>query len=311
MDLLDIAKKNSQKKAPFYIKLLSLFSVVRGYNIALIVIAQYLASIFIFSPEKTLRHVLLDVNLYFIVISTICVIASGYIINNFYDFEADKINRPIKATIDSIVTQKTKLQIYFLLNFLGVIFALLVSWRAALFFSVYIFLIWFYSHKLKKYPLTGFFSAAILAILPFFAVFVYYKNFSEIIFTHAAFLFFILLIRELIKDLEGIKGDFIHNYQTIAVKYGEYFTKILITILVFLTLNPIYFLLKYPEIGGMKYYFYVSGVVLFLFVVFLWFSKSKNNYTLLHFVLKLMLLAGVFSLALIDYSVIINKILLK
>lgn len=311
MDLLDIAKKNSKKKAPFYIKLLSLFSVVRGYNIALIVIAQYLASVFIFSPEKTLRHVLLDVNLYFIVLSTICVIASGYIINNFYDFEADKINRPIKATIDSIVTQKTKLQIYFLLNFLGVIFAFLVSWRAALFFSVYVFLIWFYSHKLKKYPLTGFFSAAILAILPFFAVFVYYKNFSEIIFTHAAFLFFILLIRELIKDLEGIKGDFIHNYQTIAVKYGEYFTKILITILVFLTLNPIYFLLKYPEIGGMKYYFYVSGIVLFLFVLFLWFSKSKNNYTLLHFVLKLMLLAGVFSLALIDYSVIINKILLK
>lgn len=311
MDLLEIAKKNSQKNTPLYIKLLSLFSVVRGYNILLIVIAQYLASIFIFSPEKTLRHVLLDVDLYFIVLATICVIASGYIINNFYDFEADKINRPIKATIDSIVTQKTKLRIYFLLNFLGVIFAFLVSWRAALFFSVYIFLIWFYSHKLKKYPLTGLFSAAILAILPFFAVFVYYKNFSEIIFTHAAFLFFILLIRELIKDLEGIKGDFIHNYQTIAVKYGEHFTKILITILAFLTLNPIYFLLKYPEIGGMKYYFYVSGVVLFLFVLFLWFSKSRNNYTLLHFVLKLMLLAGVFSLALIDYSVIINKILLK
>jgi 4-hydroxybenzoate polyprenyltransferase len=311
MDLLDIAKKNSKKKAPFYIKLLSLFSVVRGYNIALIVIAQYLASIFIFSPEKTLRHVLLDVNLYFIVLSTICVIASGYIINNFYDFEADKINRPIKATIDSIVAQKTKLQIYFLLNFLGVIFAFLVSWRAALFFSTYIFLIWFYSHKLKKYPLTGFFSAAILAILPFFAVFVYYKNFSEIIFTHAAFLFFILLIRQLIKDLEGIKGDFILNYQTIAVKYGEHFTKILITILVFMTLNPIYFLLKYPEIGGMKYYFYISGPVLFLFVLFLWFSKIKNIYTILHFVLKLLILAGVFSLALIDYSVIINKILLK
>jgi len=50
---------------------------------------------------------------------------------------------------------------------------------------------------------------------------VYYKNFSEIIFTHAAFLFFILLIRELIKDLGRIKGDFAQNYQTIAVKYGD------------------------------------------------------------------------------------------
>jgi len=311
MDLLEISKNNSKKQAPFYIKVLSLFSVVRGYNILLIVIAQYLASIFIFSPEKSLRYVLLDINLYFIVLSTACVIASGYIINNFYDAETDKINRPVKAKIDSIVDQKTKLTIYFLFNFIGVLIALLVSWRAALFFSVYIFLIWLYSHKLKKYPLTGLFSAAILALLPFFAVFVYYKNFSEIIFTHAAFLFFILLIRELIKDLEKIKGDFVHNYQTIPVKYGEYFTKILISLLTVLTLNPIYFLLKYPEIGGMKYFFYTSVVVLLSFVIVLWFSHSKRNYVLLHLILKLLIVAGVFSLALIDYSVIINKILLK
>ena len=311
MDLLEISKKNTKKQTPFYIKVLSLFSVVRGYNILLIVIAQYLASIFIFSPEKSLRYVLLDVNLYFIVLSTICVVASGYIINNFYDSETDKINKPIKSKIDAIVSQKNKLRFYFLLNFIGVVIAFLVSWRAALFFSVYIFLIWFYSHKLKKYPLAGLFSAAGLAILPFFAVFVYYKNFSEIIFTHATFLFFILLIRELIKDLERIKGDFIQNYQTIAVKYGEYFTKMLITFLIILTLNPIYFLLKYPEIGGMKYFFYVSIVVLISFVIALWFSKSKRNYVLLHLILKLLIIAGVFSLALIDYNVIINKILMK
>ncbi len=311
MDLLEISKNNSKKQPSFFLKMLSLFSVVRGYNILLIVIAQYLASIFIFSPGKSLRYVLLDLNLYFIVLSTVCVIASGYIINNFYDLETDKINKPFKSKIDSIVDQKIKLPFYFLLNFISVVIALLVSWRAALFFSIYIFLIWFYSHKLKKYPLTGLFSAAILAILPFFAVFVYYKNFSEIIFTHAAFLFFILLIRELIKDLERIKGDFIQDYQTIAVKYGEYFTKILITLLSILTLNPIYFLLKHPEIGEMKYFFYTSIVVLFIFVIALWFSTRKRSYILLHLILKLLIIAGVFSLALIDYSVIINKLLLN
>ena len=309
MDLLEISKNNSKKNQPFYVKMLSLFSVVRGYNILLIVIAQYLASIFIFSPEKSLRYVLLDIDLYFIVLATTCVIAAGYIINNFYDFETDKINKPLKSKIDAIVSQRIKLRIYFFLNFLGFCFGFLVSWRASLFFSVYIFLIWFYSHKLKKYPLTGLFSAAVLALLPFFAVFVYYKNFSEIIFTHAAFLFFILLIRELIKDLERIKGDFVKNYQTIAVKYGEYFTKILITFLAILTLNPIYFLLKYPEIGGMRYYFYASIVVLILFVLFLWFGKNKRHYVLLHVALKILILAGVFSLALIDYSVIINRLL--
>ena len=311
MDLLEISKNNSKKPVPLYIKLLSLFSVIRGYNILLIVLAQYLASIFIFSPEKSLRYVLLDINLYFIVLSTICVIASGYIINNFYDSETDKINKPVKSKIDALVSQKNKLRFYFLLNFIGVIIAFLVSWRAALFFSVYIFLIWFYSHKLKKHPLTGLFSAAVLAILPFFAVFVYYKNFSEIIFTHAAFLFFILLIRELIKDLESIKGDFAQNYQTITVKYGEYFTKILISFLSVLTLNPIYFLLKYPEIGGMKYFFYTSIVVLLGFVIALWYSNTKRDYTLLHLILKLLLIIGVISLAFIDYTVIIDRILLK
>ena len=311
MDLLEISKNNSKKNAPLYIKVLSLLSVVRGYNILLIVIAQYLASVFIFSPEKSLRHVLLDVDLYFIVLATMCVIASGYIINNFYDFEADKINKPIKSKIDAIVSQKIKLKIYFFLNFLGVCFGFLVSWRAALFFSVYIFLIWFYSHKLKKYPLTGLFSAAILAILPFFAIFVYYKNFSEIIFTHAAFLFFILLIRELIKDLEKIKGDFTQNYQTIPVKYGEKFTKILITALSILTLNPIYFLLKYPEIGGMKYYFYLSIAILLFFMILLWMSTSKRNYVVLHLIIKFLIVSGVASLSLIDYSIIIEKLLVK
>lgn len=311
MDLLEISKNNSKKNAPLYIKVLSLLSVVRGYNILLIVIAQYLASLFIFSPEKSLRHVLLDINLYFIVLATMCVIASGYIINNFYDFEADKINKPIKSKIDAIVSQKIKLKIYFFLNFSGVCFGFLVSWRAALFFSVYIFLIWFYSHKLKKYPLTGLFSAAILAILPFFAIFVYYKNFSEIIFTHAAFLFFILLIRELIKDLEKIKGDFTQNYQTIPVKYGENFTKILITVISILTLNPIYFLLKYPEIGGMRYYFYLSIGILLFFIILIWMSTSKRNYIVLHLIIKFLILSGVASLSLIDYSIIIEKLLVK
>ncbi|PCI36146.1 MAG: ubiquinone biosynthesis protein UbiA [Flavobacteriaceae bacterium] len=309
MDLLEITKNNSKKKAAFWYKMLSMLSVVRGYNIFLIVLAQYLASIFIFSPEKSLKIVLFDVQLYLIVLATMCVVAAGYIINNFYDSETDRINRPEKSKLDALVNQKTKLKIYFLFNFLGVFFGLFVSFRAALFYAVYIFLIWFYSHKLKKYPLVSMFSAAVLALLPFFAVFVYYKNFSEVIFVHASFLFFLLLIRELVKDLEKIKGDVVQNYQTIPIKYGEYFTKMLLTLLVVLTLNPIYFLLNVYEVGGMRYYFYLSIACLVLFTAMLWRSSSKKQYLRLHVLLKLLLLAGVFSLSLIDYSVLISRIL--
>ena len=75
----------------FY-KFFSLFSVVRGYNISVLVIAQYLASIYIFSPEKSVKNVILDIYLLLIALASICVVAGGYIINDFYDSLADKIN---------------------------------------------------------------------------------------------------------------------------------------------------------------------------------------------------------------------------
>ena len=67
MDLLEKAKENTRQKqlkeAPIYIKLISLLSVVRGYNILIIVIAQYLAAIFIFAPKLSLKDVVLNVEL--------------------------------------------------------------------------------------------------------------------------------------------------------------------------------------------------------------------------------------------------------
>jgi len=303
-------KKPISNTQYFFYKILSLFSVIRGYNILTLVIAQYLASIFIFSPQKSLRLVLLDVNLLFLILATVCVVSSGYIINNFYDKEKDQINKPLKTSIDNYVSKGTKLTMYFSLNFIGVSFAFLVSWRAALFFSGYIFLIWFYSHKLKKYAITGLISATMLTILPFFAVFVYYKNFSKIIFVHAVFLFILLLIRELMKSLENVDGDILVNNNTVAVKYGDLFIKKLSTFLLLLILIPIYFLWQYPEIGWMKYYFYAAGFSLLIFIFLLWKSNTKQRYIILHNLLKLLIFAGIFSLMLIDTSVIIERLLM-
>ena len=82
----------SRKNKLLLFKLLSLFSVVRGYNILVITLAQYLASIYILAPDIPLRDVVLDLNLFLIVTASALTIASGYIINNFYDAEKDLIN---------------------------------------------------------------------------------------------------------------------------------------------------------------------------------------------------------------------------
>ena len=293
----------------FVKKIFSLLSVVRGYNILVLVFAQYLASIFIFSSEDDALKVILDIDLFFIVLASVCVIASGYIINNFYDSKIDRINRPLKTGIDNYVKQETKLSLYFTLNFFGFVFGLLVSWKAALFFAVYIFGIWFYSHKLKKLPLLGLISATILTILPFFAIFVYYKNFSKIIFVHAIFLFLVIMVRELIKDLENIKGAIANNYKTFTVAYGEHKTKQFSVLLLFLTIFPIVVLFSYPELSYMKYYFYVALFTLIFIGIYLWKSNERNQYRFLHNILKLLLLLGVLCLVFIDTSLLLEKVI--
>ncbi|AZJ32536.1 MULTISPECIES: geranylgeranylglycerol-phosphate geranylgeranyltransferase [Tenacibaculum] len=296
------------KNNTFFLKIFSLLSVIRGYNILVLIAAQYLAAIFIFSDAKSVKPVVFDWHLLYLVIATVCVVASGYIINNFYDKKADIINRPIKTGLDSYVKQETKLTLYFTLNFIGFFFGWLVSWRAAFFFSVYIFGIWFYSHKLKKHPLIGLITATVLTILPFFVIFVHYKNFSKVIFIHAIFLFLVIMIRELMKDLENIKGAIANNYNTFPVKYGERNTKKLIILLMVLTLVPIGVLFNYPAIEYMKYYFYLAAITLIFVGFYTWESTKNNQYRLAHNILKVLLLIGVFSLLFIDKSLIVDKV---
>ncbi|MEN8890216.1 MAG: UbiA family prenyltransferase, partial [Wenyingzhuangia sp.] len=170
-------EKGTTKKHKF----LALFSVLRGYNILLLAIAQYLAAIFVFTVDQTLKELFFDWHLHLVVLSSVSVVSAGYIINDFYDISIDAINRPVKTQIGNWLSQTTRLKVYFTLNALAVFLSMSISWRAALFFSGYIFLIWFYSHKLQKYPLVRIISITVLSVFPFFAVFVYYENVSELI----------------------------------------------------------------------------------------------------------------------------------
>jgi len=287
-------------------KIVSLFSVVRGYNIPIIILAQYLSSIFILAPEKKPLHVILDINLFLIVFATALTIASGYIINSFYDSKKDLINRPNKTILDRLVSQKTKLNVYFTLNFVVAVLAIFISWRAFLYFSFYIFLIWFYSHKVKKFVIIGNLMATLMAILPFFALLLYYKNFYEVIICHATFLFLLLLIREMIKDLENIKGDLANDYKTIPILYGEKTSKIIIAFLTLLTVVPVFILIEKFEIGNMDLYFYSCLLFLILFLLKLWKSNLKEQYLLLHNLLKFLIVSGVFSIVLINPSLILH-----
>ncbi len=287
------------KRKSILFKFLSIFSVVRIYNILFIVLAQYLTSIFILS-DKRLFEVILDYNLFLLIFCSTISIASGYIINNFYDQKKDIINKPIKYKIDDVVKSSTKLYFYFFLNFVVVFFSSMISFRAVIFFSVYIFFLWFYSHKLKRILFLGNLFYSLLTITPFFAILLYFKNIDLIIVAYALFLFFILLLKDVTKDLKNLVGDFTENYQTIPVVFGEDFSRIIISLITFVNVILIINLYINFSDGYMSIYYTIALILLLVFTIKLYNSKKVSDYLELHNILRLIIGLGVFSIILLE-----------
>jgi len=277
-------------------KFFSLFSVVRLYNILAIVTAQYLTSIFILANKENILDVILDPYLFAIILCSSIAIASGYIINNFYDYEKDIINRPIRSSIDRTIRKRTKLNLYFSLNLLCICLSLLISIRAVFFFLAYILALWFYSHKLKKMLFIGNIFSALLTIAPFFAILLYYKNIDLIIFAYALFLFFIILLKDITKDLKNLVGDFSLNYQTIPVVFGEKFTKVIITLITIVNIILVLNLYLNFNRGLMEIFYYLSIITLFLFLIKLYKSSNIHDYLFLHNILRFIITVGIISI---------------
>lgn len=282
------------------LKFLSLVSVVRGYAIALMIAAQLLTAAFILAPEAPLSNVFLSWNLWFLILASALSIAGGYIINNFYDQEKDLINRPRRSKLDQMLRQQTKLSGYFILNFGAVLLASAVSFQAALFFSGFIFLMWYYSHRLKKIIFVGNLTSAILSVMPLFILVVYYNSFSSIIIVHASFLLLLLASRELLKDLENLTGDLVQGYKTIPVVYGVYSAKVIGVGVIALTYLPSLILIFNYDINAMRYYFFATMIVLPYGAYLLWRANERRDYLVLHALLRLGITIGVLSIILLN-----------
>ncbi|MGD1981089.1 MAG: geranylgeranylglycerol-phosphate geranylgeranyltransferase [Flavobacteriaceae bacterium] len=280
------------------LQVLSLFSLVRGYNIVVLVLSQYLAARFILDPQTSWLDLILDFSFFSIVTASALSTAAGYIINNFYDAAKDQINRPQKFVLEHLVSQRKQLALYLLLNVFALLFASLVSVRAFFFFFFYSFAIWLYSNTVKRlFWLSNLFSA-LLMIFPFWGITLYLKNFESVVFYHAAYLFFLILARDIVKDLENLKGDWVQRYKTLPVVFSVITTKRIIALTLLLCLLPNYFLILQP-LGLMHYYFTLGIPFLGMVLLFLWRAKDQKAYLWIHNLIKLWILIGVLSIALI------------
>ncbi|NDG45652.1 MAG: ubiquinone biosynthesis protein UbiA, partial [Flavobacteriia bacterium] len=149
----------------YILKILSVFSLVRGYNISILILAQYLTARYILVPQYSGLDLLLDFKFFAIVSSSALITAAGYIINNFYDAAKDQINRPKKYILEHLVSQQLQLVLYFILNIIALLISSTVSLRVVLFFFTYMLIIWLYSSTIKRYFwLSNIFSAFLMIL---------------------------------------------------------------------------------------------------------------------------------------------------
>ena len=222
---------NFQKRNSFYLKIISLLSTVRWKNILVTVFSQYLAFLFAFNTKDDLWNSLVETKVHLIIAATGFILAGGYIINNFYDLEKDIINRPHRTRFQNLISDGFKLKFYLVLNTIGLLIAFIASWRIFIFFLIYGFLLWFYSHKLSKIVFVREMTACFLSVLAFFSLALYFKMVAMSFVLYGASLFFALFARELYKDIIWLKGDVVNGYQSIASIKGIQFSKLLFQII--------------------------------------------------------------------------------
>ena len=271
----------------------SLLLGARIFVLMFFVFTLYVSTFFLFNQEESLRKFVFDFKVHGIIFCAVLSIAAGGLINQFYDLEKDRLQKPFRTKLQSFLKQKYFLYSYIALNIISLGVAYLLSPRIFIFFLIYQFLMWFYSHKLSKVLFLNNLSYVALTLYPFFGMLVYYQHFSMKLFLMAAFLFLILLIIDQIKDILTMRPDKIFNYQTAPNVLGLKPATIIISLL--LILNAIVSCLIVAKVQHFNYlviYFSISAFVLILCLLPIFYFKLKKMFWLMN-LLRIWVFIGV------------------
>lgn len=268
--------------------------LTRVWNLFIIAFAQYFTAAFLIDLQT-----IFDWRLFILSSSTVAIAAAGYIINDYYDVKIDLVNKPERVVVGKSITRRYAILFHTLLSFLGVALGLILSWKIAAVNFASATVLWWYSNNLKRQPFIGNFVVALLTGISIWLVDSLYKTGHTLILMYASFAFFMTLIREIIKDMEDLKGDNTFGCQTLPIVWGMRKTKLFIYVI--LSIFGFTVLLLNLYFGNLPLYYFF----LFLLVPLLWFlfrlisADTKNDFAWLSRFCKLILLLGIFSMAFI------------
>lgn len=272
-------------------KIAAFLRLIRWKNLVIIVLT--LSSIYLKITWGNSLHGLIFIYL----LAIVCVMGAANVINDIYDYKIDLINKPDRVIVGKVISVKLAVVIYVSLN----IFALVITQRWLFFaycFST-IAALWLYSYKLKSLPLIGNFVISLLtfcSILIINQVSLQYAatDVVDVVLPVAGLAFFIQFLREVVKDVEDIKGDKEQGCRTFPVLFGEQKTKLLVYIVA--TLFVITMLYWQWTLQKHIWSLYAMYYLLAVFVVKMYRASHKSHYTFLSGLLKMMMLVGLSSI---------------
>ena len=225
------------------------------------------------------------------------VAAAGNSINDFYDVDVDKINRPDRPLPSGILAPKNVLIFCVVLSLMALTLSLLINIYAFIISIISIILLFLYSYKLKRIPLIGNVIVSLLTALAFIFGGVVVGNVTLAIIP-AVFAFLINLIREVIKDMEDFDGDTRLGIDTFPIRFGDRASKRLVigvtVILVLFTLIPFGF-----HIYSIEFFLIVMIIVnpiLVYIVKSIFGDSSKQNLGRISSLLKLNMVIGLIAI---------------
>lgn len=272
-----------------------------------------------FGIDTTLSHF----HFFILVLATLSIAAAGYIRNDLYDVETDKVNKPTKVLVQKTISTKTARFWSVFLNISGFLTGLYIAITIGkpsfvAIFVITILLLKVYNSDLKKRPVIGNVLVSLLvslsilivgvfdlipAVNPYNAKDQYYA--FKVLTDYAVFAFMYMLLRELVKDVEDITGDQNMNMNTLPILIGVKRTKYLIFVLSFVPLIMVTYY-SFNNFSNVPFILaYMLIVVLFphlYYMTKLLYASSKKDYIKLSRILKYIMLLGMFSIVLISLT---------
>lgn len=302
---------------------MSYLKLIRYQNLLILILIQILLRYGLFIPlgaDLTLS----DFYFSLLVMATVFIAAAGNIINDIYDVEIDRINKPEKVIIGKSISEKTANYLFIIFNVTGVGLGFYISNQIGKpefsgYFIVVSALLYLYASFIKSITLFGnvivsvlvAFSLIIVGLFDLLPVINFLNQEHQsyvfgILLNYSFFAFYINLMREIIKDIEDIDGDKNGRLNTLPIVIGRKRTSYIVfgmsVLALFGTIYYIYIHLYNYTYAVVYFLFFVLAPLLF-FSVKLWDSKNKSDYTFLSKTLKLIMLFGMCSILLYTFVI--------